>query len=878
MLFVLCEKNLLVLDFDIYEIHTNFELKTPAAQKLYLDYVDKSYKLLIVNKNSISVYDIAPFTNSKAKIKFIHIFEIDKSEQITNKNILFMNNLIIFETKIKLNFYRVDYNLPKDHTSKIKSICFMKKDISIYKTDMTSNYNDSSMKFNEYSKDITFNYSKLTNCLYLTFLNKIFVVKNNFTGIFLEEFEVLEKITKQSYIFLIKIEDPYIFIGIEGKIYIHFILNIEKCIEFVNLESPISSYNFQQAYMKNLNFLHGIGKINFESGLILYADDFHLNRVRVLNPRDPEYILNSSQYLLVLFDFKNLKFEWISSSTFEEQYPYLKNLNFDFATKFLAYFNKQNLSQMKTFESNRICLQNNKFFMKKSLEFFFMTFSSDYIHAKKCQDELNVDMIFLAILMKRFIHSDNLNILLHFLFCLKFSDKTNIEKLISAPTLDLINEISLFIENYTSLALIKNEKDLFTFLKSFFSKFVSFRNEIKSRIEKEKRKKIDCDKLIESLTDELKSQLKENEFRKLYDPEGCDSLEIVRVILENWEKLNNFLSLNNFHEEELTYLVVENLVFLMNYYTFKITKNQKYQDSMKLMIKVSHQILDQDLIKILKELNLEEEILLFYYYKGNYSKCINNIITIYESLDKISTEDLAEEEQNLDTAELDLGYNRNNILNYNLAKLDENSSNTSSNDNSNYNEHTYTNNNRNSITDNLGAVKNRVSLEKIKTQWLSRYVNLISIIGDKMTTLEFYEYVKWALSKNHMKTIDILFENGKISKEKLDMDFINLLKINGIDPVIHYLKKFLIISDTGNEDVAHHNEMINLYTIKLKLLLEVVEKETKQSENSIISNSEIKSSINVSNMNLYRWNKKILSNNLKLIYFFLYFRNKGGVL
>jgi hypothetical protein len=241
MLFVLCEKNLLVLDFDIYEIHTNFELKIPTAQKMYLEYVEKSYKLLIVNKNSISIYDIASFTNSKSKIKFIHIFEIDKSEQITNKNILFMNNLIIFETKSKLNFYRVDYNLPKDHNSKIKSICFMKKDISIYKTDITSNYNDSSIKFNEYSKDITFNYSKLTNCLYLTVLNKIFVVKNNFTDFFAEEFEVIEKITKQSFIFLVKIEDPYIFIGIDGKIYIHFILNLEKCIEFVNLESPVTS-------------------------------------------------------------------------------------------------------------------------------------------------------------------------------------------------------------------------------------------------------------------------------------------------------------------------------------------------------------------------------------------------------------------------------------------------------------------------------------------------------------------------------------------------------------------------------------------------------------------------------------------------------------
>jgi hypothetical protein len=53
------------------------------------------------------------------------------------------------------------------------------------------------------------------------------------------------------------------------------------------------------------------------------------------------------------------------------------------------------------------------------------------------------------------------------------------------------------------------------------------------------------------------------------------------------------------------------------------------------MIKVSHKILEKEFIKLLQNSNLDEEILLFYYYKGNYSKCLNKIISIYDSLEKI---------------------------------------------------------------------------------------------------------------------------------------------------------------------------------------------------------------------------------------------------
>ena len=64
-------------------------------------------------------------------------------------------------------------------------------------------------------------------------------------------------------------------------------------------------------------------------------------------------------------------------------------------------------------------------------------------------------------------------------------------------------------------------------------------------------------------------------------------------------------------------------------------------------------------------------------------------------------------------------------------------------------------------------------------------------------------------------------------------------------------------SDSG--DRIHHNEMINLYTIKLKLLLEAVEKES-HTRGSLIN---VSTNNMPSNLNFYKWNKKIISKELR---------------
>ncbi len=409
-------------------------------------------------------------------------------------------------------------------------------------------------------------------------------------------------------------------------------------------------------------------------------------------------------------------------------------------------------------------------------------------------------------------------------------------------------------------------------------------------------------------------------------------------------------------EIELRYLLIENLIFVCNYYSFKSTANHKYSDNLKLMIKISHNILEKDFINLLQNSELDEEVLLFYYYKGNYSKCLNKIVSIYDSLEKLESQKDFEKNiisENLDLQKYEnmenieilnnelnsisrnenllvnnkqesikvnsntatetiinisrprlnsykfsknenyqtmenlkslksfskeiafehLGYNTNLEKNINfinkealLDKTEENdieSNNSISNINQltesfvkdlnplDFNSNNITNiknteieqKNTNDVNytikiddtilkrnSTLNIIKTIVkenphlkNINKIKNQWFVRYINLINLISPKIQKIELMEYMKWALSKNAYKTIDILFENKIISNTKIENDFLEILKPFGIDAVIYYLK--YILGNNKIEDPTHQNEIINLYTLKLKLLYESLQKE-----------------------------------------------------
>lgn len=473
----------------------------------------------------------------------------------------------------------------------------------------------------------------------------------------------------------------------------------------------------------------------------------------------------------------------------------------------------------------------------------------------------------------------------------------------------------------------------------------------------------------------LKKQSESNEvklsnLKNIIDLNMQGNTNLNNIDLDNFEDNNSNANelINKLlqSEIELRYLLIENLIFVCNYFSFKSTNNKKYSDNLKLMIKISHNILEKDFINLLQNSDLDEEILLFYYYKGNYSKCLNKIVSIYDSLEKIElqkdfsdksnegetislqkyenmdkmdifgneangeTKNETSEKNNLIDAQADnnfqsatiiniskpglhsarfsnnynknnnnnkdysnqsidnlknlksfskeiafekLGYNTNieknvsfinkealldsteendaeNNLNSNiiqqsednlskeankennLIKIDDNlvaNDQTEKNKNDDFIikiDDTILKKNTNSNSNKIALVKENPQLkniDKIKNQWFIRYINLINLISPKIQKIELMEYMKWALSKNAYKTIDILFENKIISNTKIETDFLEILKPFGIDAVIYYLK--FILGNNKVEEPTHQNEIINLYTLKLKLLYESLEKE-----------------------------------------------------
>ena len=258
-------------------------------------------------------------------------------------------------------------------------------------------------------------------------------------------------------------------------------------------------------------------------------------------------------------------------------------------------------------------------------------------------------------------------------------------------------------------------------------------------------------------------------------------------------------------------------------------------------------MIDKELIGLLQEQNLNEEVLLFYYSNANYSKCIQIIIEQYEEIENIKNNFnninssknsnnknnnlLPENMQKYELDKKDKLDNINSLSNLNIKVEETNESKEIKEDNKDdikeeNKEDYFKINFSHSITQYTNNKKNEPE-KNLKYFWFERYINFISSISEQISSLEFLEYMKWALLKDPIATIDLLINNDKISSKAIDFEFINLLKNYGIDAVIHYFKKLLKSSNSMNPE--HYNEMSNLYILKLKLLFEEQEKEMSMS-------------------------------------------------
>ena len=110
---------------------------------------------------------------------------------------------------------------------------------------------------------------------------------------------------------------------------------------------------------------------------------------------------------------------------------------------------------------------------------------------------------------------------------------------------------------------------------------------------------------------------------------------------------------------------------------------------------------------------------------------------------------------------------------------------------------------------------NKLSDDKLpKSYWFQSYIYLIYKIYSKLSWEEFNKKIQWALKENSCKTIDLLLYYNIINNKKVNYSFIDLLNPYGLDPIIHYFSVFSNLK--GGK--AESNEIINLYSIKIKLL------------------------------------------------------------
>ena len=199
---------------------------------------------------------------------------------------------------------------------------------------------------------------------------------------------------------------------------------------------------------------------------------------------------------------------------------------------------------------------------------------------------------------------------------------------------------------------------------------------------------------------------------------------------------------------------------------------------------MSVNILDPYIIELLKEIKLNSLILLYYYLKGDYEKCFSSIISFYDS------------------APID---DKNEKVQYDYIFDDKLSSNKS----------------KDSKLKEIDTDE-----EKNKTYWFKTYIYLISKIFSKLSEVDFCSRIKWALTNNSYDTIDLLIYYKIINDKKINYSFIDLLKPFGLDPIIYYFGKFSSMQGGKTES----NEIINLYSIKIKLLDQENKKEETENK------------------------------------------------
>ena len=760
---IICENNILLLNITSFIVEYNLNLKDKVySSELFV--LNNIYFLSILSEYKIYLYSLNINKKEKCLISFDIYQEFPKlNDKIINMKIFFDTNLFFYQTEKKIYFY----NFRTKINSNSKEIIFDKKENfqdNIPNKDELNNLNKKietlydTYKSDKYKsldlyKNIIIDYTKLNNYFVFAIYNKLFIIhsfyninKHDISESNIEvnkgenKLKILDRITKDNIIILIKILEPYLFILCDNKIYVYITFDHNKCIYQTNFDP-----SFDILLYKPISLFTNLHLLNYSKDVINYNDEILLNEIYKNKKKDESF---NSRPIIYSYHNKDYKLNYFCFENFLKHYNLVKDIKVDYASKLLSNldYNRKNNNENIQYYNRDLDKQNRKYIEYELINLFFEEINKNNLeNSLLLYNDNNMNIIFVLIVIKNFIKSELLNNLL-ILSLFEYIYKVSFD----------FDKIKITLINNKD----DNNKQLSNIIKYFFGTLMLKRNEIKNNFTPEELKYITLDN--------IKNEIKLNQIKTKLDLNKDDynnNIEIIKLL----EKRN---------ENIIYFILLENIIFILNYYSFIISKDEKFLSNLFGLIKMSISILDENLLDLLKERNLYNLILLFYFSKGSYEQCFDFIIKLYEKAP-----------MNFDNES-----EKNELLEINVFF-----------DNCIYN---YENKKNISITDKLNEEKYP------KSYWFQSYIFLIYKIYSKLSEKDFNKKLEWALKENSCKTIDLLLYYNIINNKKVNYSFIDLLNPYGLDPIIHYFSVFSNLKDGK----AESNEIINLYSIKIKLL------------------------------------------------------------
>ena len=760
---IICENNILLLNITSFIVEYNLNLKDKVySSELFV--LNNIYFLSILSEYKIYLYSLNINKKEKCLISFDIYQEFPKlNDKIINMKIFFDTNLFFYQTEKKIYFYTFRTKI----NSNSKEIIFDKKENfqdNIPNKDELNNLNKKietlydTYKSDKYKsldlyKNIIIDYTKLNNYFVFAIYNKLFIIhsfyninKHDISESNIEvnkgenKLKILDRITKDNIIILIKILEPYLFILCDNKIYVYITFDHNKCIYQTNFDP-----SFDILLYKPISLFTNLHLLNYSKDVINFNDEILLNEIYKNKKKDESF---NSRPIIYSYHNKDYKLNYFCFENFLKHYNLVKDIKVDYASKLLSNldYNRKNNNENIQYYNRDLDKQNRKYIEYELINLFFEEINKNNLeNSLLLYNDNNMNIIFVLIVIKNFIKSELLNNLL-ILSLFEYIYKVSFD----------FDKIKITLINNKD----DNNKQLSNIIKYFFGTLMLKRNEIKNNFTPEELKYITLDN--------IKNEIKLNQIKTKLDLNKDDynnNIEIIKLM----EKRN---------ENIIYFILLENIIFILNYYSFIISKDEKFLSNLFGLIKMSINILDENLLDLLKESNFYNLILLFYFSKGSYEQCFDFIIKLYEKAP-----------MNFDNES-----EKNELLESNVFF-----------DNCIYN---YENKKNISITDKLNEEKYP------KSYWFQSYIFLIYKIYSKLSEKDFNKKLEWALKENSCKTIDLLLYYNIINNKKVNYSFIDLLNPYGLDPIIHYFSVFSNLKDGK----AESNEIINLYSIKIKLL------------------------------------------------------------